>query len=93
MQTMELPASVCDRIDRINRNFILGDTIGKRKLHLVNWQKVCKPKDKGGLGIRKARDQNLALLTKLGWKIASKENSLWVTLLCSKYLGNHTFFN
>lgn len=31
------------------------------------------------MGIRKARHQNLALLAKLGWKIISKEDSLWVS--------------
>lgn len=29
---------------------------------------MCKSKDSGGLGLKKAKDQNLAFLTKLGWK-------------------------
>lgn len=51
MQTMLLPASVCER--RINRNFLWGDTPEKKKIHLVNRDKVCKSKDCGGLGIKK----------------------------------------
>lgn len=90
MQTMDLPSSVCDRIDKINKNFLWGDTAVKRKLHLINWHTVCKHKDNGGLGIRKAKSQNLALLTKLGWKLTVKEDSLWVTFLHDKYLNNHT---
>lgn len=52
MQTMEIPVSVCDKLDKINRNFLWGDTDKKKKMHLINWNKVCKSKDNGGLGIR-----------------------------------------
>ncbi|GMP66454.1 hypothetical protein CsSME_00026814 [Camellia sinensis var. sinensis] len=45
----------------------------------------------GGLGICKARDQNLALLSKLGWKMLIGENSLWVDVLKNKYLGQQPF--
>ena len=31
---------------------------GKKKLHLVSWDKICRRKDSGGLGLRKARDVN-----------------------------------
>lgn len=37
MQTMLLPASVCDRLDRLNRDFLWGDTPEKKKIHLVKW--------------------------------------------------------
>ncbi|KAL7239794.1 hypothetical protein ACSBR2_005630 [Camellia fascicularis] len=66
MQTMELPRQLCDDIDRINRNFLWGDTETQKKVHLVNWDSVCKNKAEGGLGLRKAGDQNTTLLTKLG---------------------------
>lgn len=44
MQTMEIPVSVCDNLDRINRNFLRGDTDSTKKIHLVNWTTVCKSK-------------------------------------------------
>lgn len=44
MQTVDLPSSVCDKIDRINRNFLWGDSPIKKKIHLVNWNSVCKSK-------------------------------------------------
>lgn len=37
----------------------------KKKVHLVKWGEVWKPRDKGGLGLRMAKDFNLALLAKL----------------------------
>lgn len=83
MQTMELPRKVCDDIDKINRNFLWGDTENKKKIHLVNW----------GLGLRKAREQNSALLTKLGWNLLNDNSKLWCQILQSKYLKNHSFFS
>ncbi|CAL5324749.1 unnamed protein product [Camellia sinensis] len=91
MQTMELPRDICNKIDRLNRNFLWGSTENAKKVHLVNWQNVCKSKKQGGLGIRKAREQNLALITKLGWKVASNSADLWCSILKSKYLTKHSF--
>lgn len=90
MQTMLLPVSVCDRLDRLSRDFLWGDTLEKKKIHLVKWDKVCKSKECGGLGIKKARKQNLALLSKLGWKVSNQDESLWANIFSDKYLRNHT---
>ena len=90
MQTTALPANVCESIDKINRNFLWGDSSDQRKFHLVKWDEVCKSKRDGGLGIRKAKDTNLALLSKLGWKIQTEKKVLWVEILRKKYLSNHS---
>lgn len=90
MQTMKLHVNMCDKLDRINRDFLWGDTPDKRKLHLVNWHTVCKDKDVGGLGLRKAQTQNMALLTKLGWKLVCQDDSLWANILRDKYLKHCT---
>lgn len=90
MQTMELPRSVCDHIDKVNRSFLWGSSETRRRVHLVNWQHVCQSKKQGGLGIRKARDQNAALISKLGWKITSNSSELWCQVLQTKYLMHHS---
>ncbi|XP_074297069.1 uncharacterized protein LOC141627745 [Silene latifolia] len=45
---------------------------------LVSWEKVCVPKDEGGLGIRHSIAWNLASICKLSWWIYSNQDSLWV---------------
>lgn len=40
---------------------------GERGIHLVNWEKLTLLRNVGGLGIRKARESNVALLGKLVW--------------------------
>ncbi|CAN1825158.1 hypothetical protein LINPERHAP1_LOCUS31049 [Linum perenne] len=49
MQTSLLPAYICEKIDQRIRNFIWGSDQGKRKVHLVNWDMICKLKELGGV--------------------------------------------
>ncbi|CAN1188123.1 Putative ribonuclease H protein At1g65750, partial [Linum perenne] len=86
MQTAFLPFSLCDKIDRIIRNFIWGSEGGTMKIHNVNWEIVCKPKKFGGLGLRSAMDLNKAFLLKLVWNLISRPNELWAKVLISKYM-------
>ena len=48
---------------------------------------VCRPKSRGGLGIRRISDLNNVLLTKVGWKLI-KDEANWCKILKPKYLGN-----
>ncbi|CAN1744167.1 Putative ribonuclease H protein At1g65750 [Linum perenne] len=90
MQAAVLPASICDKIDRKIRSFIWGFTQGARKMHNVNWDTVCKPKNLGGLGLRSARELNKAFLMKVAWNIISRPGELWVKALSTKYLIRST---
>jgi len=75
MQSTLLPVSICDDIDRVNRNFLWGSNSEKRRIHHVGWSTVCLAKANGGLGLRKARDINLSLVAKLGWKMWEKNDA------------------
>jgi hypothetical protein len=57
----------------------------KGKYHLVKWQKVCKSKKKGGLGIKTLRKMNIALLCKWWWTLET-ENCLWHEIVRIKYV-------
>ena len=39
------------------------------------------------------KNMNLAMLAKLGWKLAIGEKSLWIELILPKYLKKSSFFN
>ena len=67
MQRAALPNHSCDKLDKINRNFLWVSTNEKRKMHLVRWEKIIRPKEEGGLGIHSTRAKNVPLLTKLNW--------------------------
>ena len=51
MQGEALPIHLCEKLDKINRDFLWGLTREKKKLHLVGWSKIIKPKEEGGLWI------------------------------------------
>ncbi|CAN1769569.1 Putative ribonuclease H protein At1g65750, partial [Linum perenne] len=61
-----------------------------RKVHLVNWDRVCSPNCKGGLGLRSAKELNIAFLMKLNWNMMKNPNELWVKVLSTKYLRHTT---
>uniref|UniRef100_A0A2N9IFC0 CCHC-type domain-containing protein n=1 Tax=Fagus sylvatica TaxID=28930 RepID=A0A2N9IFC0_FAGSY len=90
MQGIMLPAKILNSIDRVNdrvnRNFIWGSSDLNKKLHLVSWRKITRPKSEGGLGIMAAKPKNLALAAKLCWRFKSKPNAFWAKVLGCKYL-------
>ena len=56
------PKAIISKIDGLLRQFLWeGGKNGERKLHLVSWDKIKKPKLEGGLQIRDVATQNLAL--------------------------------
>ncbi|XP_065622950.1 uncharacterized protein LOC136064750 [Quercus suber] len=74
MQGAALPIHLCDKLDRINRDFLWGSSNEKRRMHLVGWEKIIRAKDEGGLGIQSARAKNIVLLAKLNWRIRRAAN-------------------
>ena len=69
MQCCKLPGMVTKQLDRINRDFFWKTSNLDKGMPLVAWDKVCRPKQLGGLGLRKTSAVNTAFLAKLGWKI------------------------
>jgi hypothetical protein len=51
----------------------------------VAWDRVCQPKNKGGLGILNLKIQNEGLLLKYLHKFYNKVDTPWVTLIWNKY--------
>lgn len=55
------------------------------QVHLLSWDKLCKPKKDGGLGIRSTRIANSAFLMKVLRSFCTKLESLWCSVIKSKY--------
>ena len=51
------------------RSFLWNDFDDSKKLALIKWEMVCKPKELGGLGIKKLSWKNEALGAKLTWHL------------------------
>ncbi|XP_042495078.1 uncharacterized protein LOC122074317 [Macadamia integrifolia] len=59
------PSSLLETMERWMRNFIWTGEVDSSKAITVRWDFVCKPKEEGGLGIRRLRDTNMAMLSKM----------------------------
>ena len=85
MQVTTLPAHLCEKLDKINRDFLWGSTNEKRRLHLVGWNKIIRTKEERGLGIQVAIAKILALLSKLNWGMNQEKEALWAKVILKKY--------
>ncbi|KAJ4811862.1 RNA-directed DNA polymerase (reverse transcriptase)-related family protein [Rhynchospora pubera] len=82
MSVFRLPKWVIHDIDTIRRTFLWqGSSTHARKLITVAWDKVCTPKQVGGLGVSDINTFNLTLLAKWLWKWHHQSFSPWKHLV------------
>ncbi|KAG9444848.1 hypothetical protein H6P81_016188 [Aristolochia fimbriata] len=96
---MHCPPSVVKELERIYRTFLWKGATEDFKYHLVNWRKVCLPKDKGGLGIHRIALVNKAFMLKWCWRINMDKSAIWYNLVTLNFRveeitlgGHHTLF-
>lgn len=92
MQLSWLPQYLCDHLDRSIQKFIWKGNNDKG-MHMVHWDHITQPRSKGGLDVRRAREQNIALLGKLVWDIINSPDKLWVQVLQGTYLKGRHFMD
>lgn len=63
----------------------------QQKIHyyLVKWSRICRSRDKGGLGVKDLRKQNISLMVKWWWKLDTQVG-LWQDIVKARYLCNKT---
>jgi hypothetical protein len=63
----------------------LGGSEEVRKISWINWDTICSKKENGGLGVRRIREFNFALLGKWCWRMKVEKMSLWYKVLVARY--------
>lgn len=86
IQAHNIPAKAIHKIEKICANFIWNG-----KHHKIAWDKICKSKKAGGLGIRNINDLREVCNLKLFWRFING-NSLWAKWMKAKYLKNKNFW-
>ncbi|XP_058742706.1 uncharacterized protein LOC131615251 [Vicia villosa] len=74
------------------RSFMWSGTAEVTKKSHVAWDKVCDPKNAGGLGITALHERNVANMGKLLWNIQSKAYKLWVKWINEHETLEHLYF-
>lgn len=86
-----LPKSCIEEIEKLIRCFLGGCFDDRKRLKTVAWDAICKPTEKGGLGIKSVEASAAAALLKQVWAIVSKRKSLWTDWAYMKYIKNRSF--
>ncbi|GKU91159.1 hypothetical protein SLEP1_g5069 [Rubroshorea leprosula] len=85
MSIYKIPSGIVNSIDKMRRNFLWGGEGEGRKINWVSWERVCKKKEWGGLGVKDMKRFNLALMGKWWGRLASKDEGLWRRVIEGKY--------
>lgn len=52
MSTFKIPTTLCNVLQALVATFWWGGLEDCRKIHLTHWEKLCRPKNAGGMGFR-----------------------------------------
>nr|XP_043630018.1 uncharacterized protein LOC122601315 [Erigeron canadensis] len=88
-----LPASIINDLEKKMRSFLWCQGPMSKGKAKVSWKDCCLPKNEGGLGIRRIRDVNKALMTSHIWSVINKRKSLWVKWIYSNKLNDRNFWD
>lgn len=77
---LKCPNTLATKIEGLHRKFFWGNDSSPP----IAWSDICTPIHKDGLGIRPILHFNKAALAKLGWKIITQPDNLWVKVVSAK---------
>ena len=85
MSTFLLPLEICENLASAIARFWWSSNPPKRGIHWAKWEKVCLPREEGGIGFRMIHEFNLALLAKQLWRLVQFPDSLVARVLKGRY--------
>ncbi|KAA3487436.1 reverse transcriptase [Gossypium australe] len=85
MQSFLFPKCLCRKLESIMNSFWWFNNKTLKGIHWSCWEKLCKPKCKGGLGFKDLVLFNKVLLAKQVWRILSQPHCLLARVLKARY--------
>lgn len=87
LSCQHLSSSKLAELNKHLRTFFWQGANDNHKISLISWDKICKPKEEEGVGIKNIRVQGKALGSKLVWRMFISPHLKWAHLLHHKYLN------
>ena len=91
MSIFKFPKKMCEDINLVLAKYWWGQTQNEKKIHWINWNKLCTLKNKGGMGFRNIHAFNLAMLAKQAWYLVAGTQSLFYSVYKAKYFSPCSF--
>ncbi|GAU16627.1 hypothetical protein TSUD_325750 [Trifolium subterraneum] len=85
LSIFKAPSGTISAIESLLIKFFWGGSEDSRKTSWINWKTISLRKEYGGLGVRKLREFNLALLGKWCWRMLVDREGLWFRVLATRY--------
>jgi hypothetical protein len=79
------PTGIISSIESLFKIFFWGGGEDNRKIAWIKWDTICKPKEFGGLGVRRVGAFNFSLLGKWCWRMLTDKDGLWYRVLKARY--------
>ena len=80
-----VPRNILSRVHKLCSKFLWAGSKEEKVLPWVAWDRISRPKDWGGWGIKYLLNFLVFLVTKMGWRILYKY-SLWSQVMKRKYI-------
>lgn len=93
MSLFLIPGGICDDIEKLMNGFWWGSSSNGEEIQWLSWNKLSTAKSNGGLGLKRLRTFNVAMLAKQGWRILNECNPLVFAILKARYFSTSTFLN
>jgi hypothetical protein len=79
------PKGILKKLRTLQRTFLWGGATKEKKWALIAWEKLCKPKSYGGVGIKDPLHAGCALAAKLWWRWITNPEDFWAKVWKNKY--------
>ncbi|KAG6469541.1 hypothetical protein ZIOFF_070470 [Zingiber officinale] len=86
LQVIQPPLEALRKLEGVFASFFWSSVGHDRKVHWVAWRDICRPKQEGGLGIRRLSEVGAALSMKL-WFRFREQCTQWARFLRRSYCG------
>ncbi|XP_042965938.1 uncharacterized protein LOC122299618 [Carya illinoinensis] len=85
MRVFKIPKNLYKELNSLMAKFWWGNPSKSNGIHWCCWEKLGRPKGRGGLGFRDLESFNLALLAKQAWRFLQNPRSLVANIFKEKY--------